>query len=63
MQTVQLTALTSEEVSACFALHMAYCRDNPDATDWQQHHDRALEFARMLPDTPLETQIKLYEAA
>jgi len=61
--TVQFAAVTAEEITQCFALHMGYCRDNPDAPDWQEHYDRAQHWSRLLPDCPLEDQIKVYEAA
>lgn len=59
----QYVALDPPEITACFALHMAYCRDNVGAADWDEHYDRARELASLLPDCPFEDQVKAYEVA
>lgn len=62
MHTNQLAVLTPDEISACMEQHANYCRDNPDAPDWQARFDRAQEWAMRMPDCPLEQQVEIYEA-
>ena len=61
MITTPLLAMTTHELVVLIADHMAYCRDNTGAIDWHARRARAQELAAMLPDTPLETQVQLYE--
>lgn len=55
-------ALTADEISQLFAYHMAIAKESTGA-EFDAHYARAQEFSRCLPDTPLETQVQLYERA
>lgn len=63
MTTNPLVPLLPEEIAACYAVNASYCEDNPGAADWNVRHERAAMFADLLPDSPLEVQVRQYEAA
>lgn len=63
MNRVILAPVTTEEIAHLYALHYGYCEANPESVDYDTRYQRAMEWARRLPDAPLEILIQDCEAA